>query len=228
MQTKQTSWQTFKTVLQLDWRAHLRAGQTCWLPAGFLLLIACLWPLALPAELSLHQKIGPGMVWVATLLAVVLLLDKLFNADFIDHAITHWHHSPYSIMIFIYCRLLTVSALFLLAVLSLTPIFLLLYQLSINTILHLMITFALGIPSLIAIGAVVSALLIGVGSRTMLLPLLIIPLWLPVLIFSTSSIYQQMLGLPTAGHIALLAAILLTTFTLAPWGVKAALTMGLE
>lgn len=228
MQAKLNLIAFIKIILRYEWRLHLRAGQSCWMPAAFLLLMLCIWPMALPAEGAMLAKIGPGMIWIGVLLSVILILDKLFLADFSDQAIIHWLMSRYPLMTFVYIRCLSVSVLFIISMVVLVPVIVLLYQFSWQTGLHLLATLILGIPSLIAIGAVISALLVGVGQRSLLLPLLIIPLWCPVLIFSTTSIYQQMLGMPTMGHFALLSAILLLTYSTAPFAVAASLRMGLE
>lgn len=185
-------------------------------------------PLALPADATLVADIAPGIVWLALLLAVILLLDKLFLTDFMDQGIVHWYLSPSPMLLMIYCRLLTVSILFLVACCALLPLFMLLYQLSFSATLHLALTFLLGIPSLIAIGAIFSALLVGVGSRSVLLPLLILPLWSPILIFASNCLYQQQLGLPTLSHFALLGAIFVISLAIAPLAIQAALHLGLD
>lgn len=229
MQTELSLWQVSKIFFTNECRSQLRAGSTCWLPVAFLFVITTLWPLALPAELTLtFGQIAPGLIWIAVLLAIILMLDKLFLADFMDFALIHWLQSPYPLPWFVCLRLLSVTLVFLITSSFILPITFILYQYSFSVWWHLQLSLCLGVPTLVAMGAIVSALLVGVGQRSILLPLLIMPLWVPVFIFATSSVYLAELGLPVMGLWAMLLALWLLSWSLAPFVIGAALRMGLE
>lgn len=228
MHIKRNFWQVSRLLFLNECRGHLRAGQSCWLPMAFLLVITALWPLALPAEVTLLKLVAPGLIWIAILLAIVLMLDKLFVADMTDFALQHWLQSAFPLPWFVCLRLLSVSGLFILCASLLLPLITQLYPLSLTVWLHLQISLVLAVPTLVALGAIVSALLVGIGQRSSLLPLLIMPLWVPVLIFATSSIYLATQGLDVTGLWALLLALWLVSWSLAPFVISAALRMGLE
>lgn len=218
----------FIRICHLEWLVCKRCGEMTWMPGAFLLLCLAIWPMALPADATQLREIGPGLFWIALLLSLLLSLDKLFNSDFVEHAITHWLLSPLPMSVWVIIRISFISVCFMGLSIAILPMFIIVYDLPILVFWHQCLCLLLSLPSLIALGAIVSALLVGVGVRSVLLPLLITPLWLPILIFATQALILAQQGLPVAAHYIMLLAITCVTLTLSPLVVSASLRMGME
>ena len=197
-------------------------------PLLFFVLVVLLFPFALGADNALLARVAGGVVWVAALLAAALSLEALFRADFADgtlevlviggaplallglgKACAHWLLSG-------------VPVLLLAAPLGLA------LDLAPATLSTLLVTLALGSASMSLIGAAVSALTVGLRSSGLLLAMLILPLYIPVLIFGASATANAALGLPVTGELYFLTGIALLAVVLAPWATAAALRIRLS
>jgi len=217
----------FTTVLVRDIVAALRHPSDLVNPLIFFVIVVTLFPLAVSPEREFLADAAPGVLWVAALLATLLSLDMLFQADFQDGTLEQLLLSPHPLYIAILAK---VSGHWLLSGLPLTllsPLLALMLFLPLSALPALMLTLLLGTPVLSFIGAVGSALTVGLRKGGLLLSLLVLPLYIPVLIFSAGAIKAATIGLPIVGHLALLGAILAAALVLAPLAIAAGLRISL-
>jgi heme exporter protein B len=188
-----------------------------WLyPIAFFILVILLFPLAVSPDPQMLISIAPGVIWVAALLSSLLSLDRLFHADFVDGTLEQLLLSPYPLSILVLAKVMAHWVVTGLPLLLIAPLSGILLHLPAEIIVVLFSALALGTPILSFIGAIGMALTIGLRHSGMLLALLVIPLYIPVLIFGVS------------GHLAWLAALLFLAMSLAPAVIAAALRIGVE
>jgi heme exporter protein B len=196
-------------------------------PLLFFVLVITLFPLGIGAQPNLLRAIAPGVIWVSALLAAMLSLDSLFRSDFDDGSLEQILLSPYPASILVLAKIVAhwlVTGLPLLAIAPLLAIFLGLPNQSLGVLL---LTLLLGTPVLSLIGAIGVALTVGLRRGGMILSLLVLPLYVPVLIFASNAVAMASSGLPVQAQIYLLLAILLCALVLAPWPTAAALKMSI-
>lgn len=217
----------FVAVIKRDLMLALRNRTQTINPILFFILISLLFPLGVGTKANLLQSIAPAIIWVSALLATMLSLDKLFSADKEDGTLEQFLLSTHPLSILILAKIIAhwlVTGLPLLLVAPLLGIF---FGLPTETILVLMSTLLLGTPVLSLVGAIGAALTVGLRSGV-LLSLLVLPLYIPVLIFSCIAVDMSMAGLSVDAHLKILAAILLMSLATAPWPATAALKISLS
>jgi heme exporter protein B len=194
----------------------------------FFVLVVSLLPLGVGPENVLLSRIAPGVIWVVALLATLLSLDSIFRSDFEDGALELLLVSPQPMAILVLAK---VTAHWLVAGLPLLiigpPLAAMLY-LPVDALPMLIATLGLGTPVLSLVGAIGVALTVGLRRGGMLLALLVLPLYVPVLIFATSAVDAAATGLPVSGQLAIMGAILLLALTLAPLATAGALRIALN
>jgi heme exporter protein B len=197
-------------------------------PLAFFVIVIALFPLAVSPESVVLSKIAPGILWVAALLATLLSLDGLFKNDFMDGSLEQILVSPQSILLLVLGKVIShwlVSGL-LLALLA--PLLGVMLFLPANASIALICSLLLGTPTLSLIGAIGAGLTVGLRKGGILLSLLILPLYMPVLIFGAGTVQAGVLGLPIGGYLALLAAILVFSLMFAPFAIAAALKLSIR
>ena len=197
------------------------------MPLLFFLIVVCIFPLALGPETQLLKHIAPGIIWVAALLAILLSIGQLFKDDVEDGFFDIVSLSP-NVYTFVCGKIIAHWLLHCLPFVLLSPLLGLLFDFNWQEISALSLSLLLGTPVLCLLGAVGAALTVRLRHSGLLLPLLIIPLYIPVLIFGTSAIMAASLGLALSGYYAILGALVLFSFTFAPWLVSAALRIGVS
>jgi heme exporter protein B len=195
-------------------------------PWIFFLLLLVLFPLALNPDPKLLQLVSPGIIWVGILLSILLSLDKLFRHEYEHHMIEQWLLSPIDFRVFIFIKLISYWSISLIPLLLLLPFIAAGLHLSLYTTKILFYTLLLATPSLSFMGAVFSALTVSLRQTGLLLPVLVLPFYVPVLIFAASAVSNAMNGLEVSAQLALLGAILLLTLPLAPLAAASALKSG--
>jgi heme exporter protein B len=197
-------------------------------PLLFFILVITLFPLGIGAQPNLLQSIAPGVIWVAALLAAMLSLDGLFRSDFDDGSLEQMLLSPYPASLLVLAKVIAhwlVTGLPLLLVAPLLAVFLGLPNHALGVLL---LTLLLGTPVLSLIGAIGVALTVGLRRGGMILSLLVLPLYVPVLIFAGNAVQMAAGGLPVDAQISILTAMLLLALVLAPWPTAAALKMSIN
>lgn len=197
-------------------------------PLWFFLIVITLFPLGIGPEPALLSRMAPGIVWVAAMLSAMLSLERLFRDDFADGSLEQLMLTPCPLPL---VALGKVSAHWLLTglpLLLLSPLVAVLLSMDWQTWQAVALTLLLGTPVLSLLGAIGVALTVGLRRGGVLLSLLVLPLFIPVLIFATSAIDAASMGLAYNGQLAILAALLAGSLTLTPMAVAAALRVSLH
>jgi len=226
--TVEGPWGAFAAVIRRDVRAALRRPGEAATPVVFFILVAAVFPLGTGAAPATLAAVAPGALWVAALLAALLSLDRLFREDLEDGSLDQLLLSPHPPAVLAAGRIAAhwlVTGLPLLVASLPVALLLALPPRSLPTLIGAL---ALGTPILSLAGAIGAALTAGVRGRSLLLPLVALPLLVPVLIFGTLAVRAAAMGITAAGPLYLLAALLVLSVTLAPLATGAALAVGAE
>ncbi|MGZ8226258.1 MAG: heme exporter protein CcmB [Methylococcaceae bacterium] len=218
----------FFAIIRRDLVLALRRRSEIANPLLFFILVITLFPLGIGAQPHLLQAIAPGIIWVSALLAAMLSLDSLFRSDFDDGSLEQILLSSHPASILILGKIVAhwlVTGLPLLIVAPLLAVFLGMPNHSLGILL---LTLLLGTPVLSLIGAIGVALTVGLRRGGMILSLLVLPLYVPVLIFASNAVEMSGSGLPVGAQINILIAMLLMAAVLAPWPTAAALRMSVN
>ncbi len=215
----------FLITLGRDLKIACRRRAGAVLPLLFFVLTASLFALALGPEPALLKKIGPGVIWVAGLLAVLLSLQGLFRADFQDGAIEQMLLSPAPRLLLVAARLFAQWCVTGLPLIIVSPVLGLLLGLDAHAVKVLFISLLLGVPYLNLVGALVAALTLGVRQAGALLSLLVLPLYIPVLIFGSHAVAAAANQQSYQGQLLWLGALLTLAAALAPPAISFALRL---
>lgn len=213
----------FTLVLKRDLTIAMRHKDDIINPLLFFVIVITLFPLGIGPEAQTLARIAPGIIWVAALLATLLSLDRLFKSDHADGSLEQMLLSPYPMFILVLAKILAHWLITGLPLLLIAPLLAVLLHLNELSYSALFLTLLLGTPVLSLLGAIGAALTVGIKKGGVLLSLLILPLYIPVLIFATSAIDTAALGLPYNGQLAIIAALFFGSLSLAPFAVGAAL-----
>jgi len=197
-------------------------------PLMFFLMVAALFPLAVDPDPSFLAKIAGGVIWVAALLATLLSLDALFRADVEDGSLEQWLASGESLYGMALGKALVHWCISGLPLTLMSPVLGLMLALPNDAYGALILSLAVGTPILSLLGAVGAALTASVRSGGLLLTLLILPLYIPVLIFAASAVYHAGIGMPYNGQIAMLGAMFALALAFTPFAAAAALKLNLS
>jgi heme exporter protein B len=197
-------------------------------PLLFFVMVVSLFPLGVSPESKVLQTLAPGIIWVAALLAALLSLDTLFRSDFEDGSLEQMVLTHHSLPLLVLAKVLAHWLVAGLPLLLIAPFLGVLLFLPTDAMFPLMVTLLLGTPVLSLIGAIGVALTVGLRRGGVLLSLLVLPLYIPVLIFAASAVATAGTGLPIAGQLYFLAALLTLSLTLAPFAAAAALRISLS
>lgn len=197
-------------------------------PLWFFIIVITLFPLSVGPEPNLLARIAPGIVWVAALLAALLSLERLFRDDFVDGSLEQMLLMPTPLPVLAFAKMVAHWMLTGLPLLLISPLLAILLSLDWATWKAVVLTLLVGTPTLSFLGAIGVALTVGLRKGGVLLSLLILPLYIPVLIFATSAIDAASLGMPFNGQLALMGAMLVGAATLAPFAVSASLRISVN
>jgi heme exporter protein B len=218
----------FGALVARDLRLALRQRGDALTVVLFFVLTAALFPFGLGPEPNLLARIAPGIVWVTALLAVLLSLERLFLADYEDGTLELLAQAPLPLEAVVLAKALAHWLTTGLPVLAAAPLIGLLYGLPQQGYGVLLAAMALGTPSLSLIGAIGAAVALGARRGGVLVPLLVLPLYVPVLIFGVSAIDAELQGFGGSANLLLLGAILAAVLPLAAFAAAAALRQAVE
>lgn len=216
------------TVIQRDLRLALRQGSDSLMVVGFFVLTVTLFPFGLGPESNLLERTAAGILWVTALLASMLSLDRLFQGDYEDGSLELLTLTPTALEILVIGKIVAHWLTTALPMLLAAPVLALLLHLNEDAFPALMLTLLLGTPTLSLIGAMGAALVLGARRGGVLLSLLILPLYVPVLIFAVGAVDAAAQGLPVKGHLLILGGLLLAALPLAPLATVAGLRQAVE
>lgn len=194
----------------------------------FFVIVVSLFPLGIGPEPALLRRVAPGVLWVAALLATLLGLPRLFAADHADGTLEQMALSPQPFGLLMAGKIAAHWLLSGLPLVLLAPLLGLQFGLDGGTLAVLMFALLLGTPLLSLIGAIGAALTLGLRGGGVLLALLVLPLYIPALIFGAGAVEAHSAGLDAGGHFSILAAMLALAVFFAPWATTAALRIALE
>lgn len=218
----------FSALLRRDLLLAFRHRGELANPLLFFLVVVTLFPLGISPEAALLRKIAPGVIWIAALLAALFSLESMFRSDFDDGAMEQMALSPHPLAVLVLAKVLAHWLVTGLPMLLMAPLLALFMALPEQALPALELSLLVGTPLLSLIGAIGVALTVGLRRGGVLLTLLVLPLYIPVLIFATNAVTAAAAGMPVAGQLYFLAALLVLALTLAPLATAAALRISLS
>jgi heme exporter protein B len=197
-------------------------------PLAFFLMVAVLFPLGVSPEARFLAQVAPGVIWVAALLATLLSMDGIFRTDFDDGSLEQMLVSPQSLLLLVLAKVFShwLISGFCLALMS--PLLAMMLFLPSQGLFALVVSLLLGTPTLSLIGAIGAGLTVGLRKGGILISLLVLPLYIPVLIFGAGTVQAGTMGMPIGGYLALLGAVLVVCMMLAPFAIVAALKISVR
>lgn len=196
-------------------------------PLIFFLMVASLFPLAVTPDPKFLGLIAAGIIWVGALLATLLSLDLMFKSDFEDGSLEQALLQPTPSIFFVCVKTVLHWLVSGVPLTLVAPILGVMLALPEGGFQPLMISLLLGTPILSLLGSIGAGLTVGLKKGGMLMPLLILPLYIPVLIFAASSVQAGIDGNAYIGHMAFLGAYLALMLVVAPWASAAALKISI-
>ncbi|MDH5631876.1 MAG: heme exporter protein CcmB [Gammaproteobacteria bacterium] len=221
-------YQAFTATLKREMVTTFRRVHDVLNPLVFFIIVVALFPLGVGPEPNLLQKMAPGVIWVAALLATMLSLPRLFNRDYDEGSLEQLLLSPCPLTLLVLAKIIAHWLLSGLPLVLISPLLAIQLNLDAESSRALILTLLLGTPTLSLIGAIGSALTLGLRGGGVLVSLLILPLYTPVLIFGAGAVVAVANSLPMQAHTSLLAAILALAFTFAPMAAASALRISLD
>jgi heme exporter protein B len=215
-------------VLQRDLRLAMRRKSEVLTAVFFFVVVASLFPLAIGPEPDMLRKIAPGILWVGALLASLLSLARLFAADYQDGTLEQMALSPTPMPLLVAAKVLAHWLLSGLPLALLSPVLALQFDLDSATMWVLFSSLLLGTALLSFLGAVGAALTLGVRGGEVLLSLLLLPLYIPALVFGSGAVEAQMVGMGYGAQMSILTAMLVVAAFFGPWACALALRIALE
>ena len=218
----------FAAQLRREWFLLVQHTEEVLNPLVFLFLAISLFALATGGGPDVLRDYAPAIIWVLVLLANLLSLEGLFRRDFEDGTLEQLVLKAEPAFLPLLAKVIVHWVFSGLAMTLLSPVAALILYLPDSALMTLMLGLLLGTPALSLIGAVGAALTVGLRRGGLLLALLVLPLYVPILIFGAGAVLEQMAGIETMAQIYWLGVITMASLTLAPFAVQAALKVSLE
>ncbi len=213
----------FYYLMMRDMRLALRSRHELANPLIFFVLVVTLFPLAVMPTPERLQEMAPGVIWVAALLAVLLSLDRLFKQDYEDGSLDQLMLSPNPLMILVLAKVAAHWLLTGLPLVIIAPLLGVFMALPEEGLTVLILSLLLGTPVLSLVGAIGVSLTVAVNRGGVLLSLIVLPLYIPVLIFGANAIDVASDGMSVRGQLYFLGAVLVLALSLAPLATAVAL-----
>lgn len=214
---------TLLALIRRDFRLAVRAGGGFGLPLVFFLSVVVMTPFAAGPDLPLLARIGPAILWIGALLATLIGLDRLFAADAEDGSLDLLFAAPAPLPLLVLAKCMAHWIVTGLPLAAISPLLGLMLNLPPEALGATAFTLLLGTPALTLLGAIGAALTVGLRRGGLLLPVLVLPMTVPVLIFGVSSTQALIMGAEAGTPLALLGALGLASLVLAPLAAAAAL-----
>ena len=200
-----------------------------WLTAQlFFVMVVSMFPIGIGPEPGMLRTIGPGVVWVAALLASLLSLERLFADDYRDGTLELMMLSPHPIALLTLGKAIAHWIINGIPLLAITPLLGIQFNLPAEAVWILVLSLAIGTPILSLLGSIGAALTLGLRGGGALVTLLIMPLYVPALIFGAGAVEGVLAGTGSEAHLSLLGAFLMMSLLLAPWVSAMALKVSVE
>jgi heme exporter protein B len=216
------------SILKRDLHLATRQGMDNMMVVMFFVLAVVLFPFGVGPEPNILARIAAGVIWVAALLASMLSLERLFQTDFEDGSLELLSLSPIALEVVVLAKVTAHWLTTGLPLIVAAPVLAVLLNMNTEGFPMLIVALLLGTPSLSLIGAVGAALILGSRRGGVLLALLILPLYIPVLIFGVSSIDAVIGGFESKAQLLILGAFLMGALPLCPWAAAAGVRQAIE
>lgn len=216
------------TVIHRDLLVAFRRRAELMNPVLFYAIVVTLFPLGVSPDVSFLSKLAPGVVWVTALLAALISVERIFKQDFEDGSIEQLFLSPYPVSLLIFGKVVAHWIITGVPMLGIVPIMAMLLHIPGQVLPVLWISLLIGTPILSLVGAIGAALTVGLGGGGMLIGLLVLPLYIPVLIFASSAVSAAIDGQAVSGQLAMLGAGLILALILAPLAISASLKVSMD
>ncbi|MCA3001274.1 MAG: heme exporter protein CcmB [Rhodocyclaceae bacterium] len=217
-------WLTLTRDIKLAMRSKGELAQAL----AFFIIVVSLFPLAIGPESAVLKRIAAGVVWVCALLAVMLTLPRLFQSDYVDGTLEQLALSPYPLPLLCAGKMLAHWLSTGLPLAMVAPVLGLQFGLDASELLVMVAGLLIGTPVLTMLGAIGAALVLGVRGGSILMALLVLPLYIPVLIFGAGAVEASLAGIDATANLSLLAAMLLFGLVTTPFAAAAAVKISLD
>ncbi|MDT8363851.1 MAG: heme exporter protein CcmB [Nitrosomonas sp.] len=194
----------------------------------FFIIVVSLFPLGVGSEMNILRVMAPGILWVAALLASMLALGRMFSGDYLDGTLEQMLLSPVSLPALVMGKAISHWLVTGVPLVLIAPVLGIQYDLPAESLIVLTFSLLLGTPVLSLIGAIGAALTLGLRGGGVLVSLLVLPLYVPVLIFGAGAVEASAAGLGFEAHFSLLGAFLLVSIVFSPWATAASLRISME
>lgn len=193
----------------------------------FFIIVVSLFPLGVGPEMNMLRMMAPGVVWVAALLASMLALGRMFSNDYVDGTLEQMLLSPVSLSGLVMGKALSHWLVTGVPLVLMAPVLGIQYDLPVEALMVLTLSLLLGTPVLSLVGAIGAALTLGLRGGGVLVSLLVLPLYIPVLIFGAGAVEASTAGMGFDAHLSLLGAFLLVSLVFSPWAAAASLRISM-
>ena len=217
-----------KIIAQKELSIYFRNLNNIFLPLIFFFLIISIFPLVLGPEKKLFDKIIPGIIWITTILTTILTSNNFFKDDFNNGVIEIYLTSDSSIELILFLKIVSSWIFTCLPIIIFIPLVSILFNISFDSALVILATLIIGTPILISIGIFGSALTMGLSKNNILIPVIVLPFYIPVLVFSASAIEAVSIGLSYEMQIYTLLALLLLILPIMPYLLKYTLRLSIN
>ncbi len=218
----------FMWIIKRDLLLAIRRQSDVLTTLFFFIIVVSLFPLSVGPEMNMLRTMAPGVVWVAALLASMLSLGRMFSNDYLDGTLEQMLVSPQSLSFLVLGKTLAHWLVTGVPLVLMAPVLGIQYDLPMDALLVLTATLLLGTPVLSLIGAIGAALTLGLRGGSVLVSLLVLPLYIPILIFGAGAVEANMAGVGFDAHLSLIGAFLLVSLVFAPWAAASSLRVSLE
>lgn len=218
-------WTLFTTVVRRDVLLAFRRRADVLTTLFFFVMVTALYPLGVGPDPDLLRTMAPGILWVGALLAAMLSLGRLFSLDHADGTLEQMVLAPEPLTVIVVGKVVAHWLVAGLPLVLLAPLLAVPFDLPAPSIGILSLSLLLGTPVLSLVGAIGAALTLGLRGGGVLIALLVLPLYIPVLIFGAGAVGAQASGAGATAHLQLLGALLAGALALAPWASAAALRL---
>jgi heme exporter protein B len=208
------------TIVKKECSLYFRNLNNMFLPLIFFFLIISIFPLVLGPEKILFDKIIPGVIWITSILTTLLTSNNFFKDDYNNGIIEAYMTSESSVELILFLKIILCWIFTCFPIVIFIPLVSLLFDIPFQISLVILLTLIIGTPVLISIGIFGSALTLGLAKNNTLLPVIILPFYIPVLIFSASAIEAVSVGLPYGMQIYILLAFLFLVLPIMPYLLK--------
>ena len=218
----------FTAILRRDLRLAMRQGADSVMVVAFFIVTTTLFPFGVGPEANILARIASGVIWVSALLAAMLSLERVFQTDYEDGTLELLTLSPVSLEVVVLGKVVAHWLTTGLPLIIAAPLMAVMLNMDPDGFVVLMIAMLLGTPALSLIGAIGAALILGARRGGVLVSLLVLPLYIPILIFGAGAVEAALLGMSATAQLQIMGAILLLALAATPFATAHALRQAME